>query len=101
MEPLGKILALSDGFEKTARLAAWVQSLFEPGQEPVLVGGAAVELLTRGAYTTGNLDNARLQERCEAHQAGKALAALRAFVRQLEGKMPSPREIEDWAQGPP
>jgi hypothetical protein len=198
MEPLEPILALTDGVQKTAHLAAWVQSLFEPGQEPVLVGGAAVELLTRGAYTTGDLDfvgnvppdvervlvengfrrrgrhwihdrgqtfvefpasalqpgelavrlrvadrevlsispedllaerlgawqhwksgvdganalllyralagdldNARLQERCEAHRAGRALAALRAFVKHLKGKTPGAHEIEDWAQAPP
>jgi len=36
---------------------AWIQSLFfEQGQVPVLVGGAAVEILTGGAYTTGDLD---------------------------------------------
>jgi hypothetical protein len=50
------ILSLSDGLERTARLTAWVQSFYEPGTEPVLVGGGAVELFTAGAYTTGDLD---------------------------------------------
>lgn len=50
------ILALPDGPARTARLAAWVQGLFPAGSEPVLVGGAAVELLTGGAYATGDLD---------------------------------------------
>ncbi len=45
-----------EGVERTARLVAWVQSLFDKGTCPVLVGGAAVELLTAGAYTTGDVD---------------------------------------------
>ncbi len=53
---LDEILAAPEGVEKTARLAAWVQGLFSRGLEPVLVGGAAVELYTAGAYTTGDLD---------------------------------------------
>lgn len=56
MEVLEPILALADGPEKTARVAAWVQSLFVAGPVPVLVGGAAVELFTRGGYVTGDLD---------------------------------------------
>jgi hypothetical protein len=50
------ILALADGPAKTAALVAWVQGLFPHGGEPVLVGGAAVELYTGGAYVTGDLD---------------------------------------------
>lgn len=46
---------LKEGPKRTAALAAWVQSLFEE-RVPVLVGGAAVELYTGGAYTTGDLD---------------------------------------------
>ena len=51
-----QILALADGPPKTAALAAWVQGLFPVGSMPVLVGGAAVELYTGGAYVTGDLD---------------------------------------------
>ena len=64
-EPLGyniyivrweAILALPAGADRTAALAAWFQGLFPVGKQPVLVGGAAVELFTGGAYTTGDLD---------------------------------------------
>jgi len=48
---------LDEGPERTAALVAWLQSLYEDEASiPVLVGGAAVELLTGGAYTTGDLD---------------------------------------------
>ena len=51
------ILALPEGIERTAALAAWFQSLFSPGAEvPILVGGAAVEIYSGGAYTSGDLD---------------------------------------------
>lgn len=53
---LAGILALPEGVPRTAALVAWVQGLFVAGSEPVLVGGAAVELYTGGAYTTGDLD---------------------------------------------
>ena len=50
-------LSLPEGPQQTAAIAAWVQSLFsKEDQVPVLVGGAAVEILTGGAYTTGDLD---------------------------------------------
>ena len=41
----------------TTALAQWVQGLYPDKEDrPVLVGGAAVELLTGGAYVTGDLD---------------------------------------------
>jgi len=50
-------LSFREGPQRTAAIVAWIQSLFfEQGQVPVLVGGAAVEILTGGAYTTGDLD---------------------------------------------
>ncbi len=50
-------LSLPEGPQRTAAITAWVQSLFSDEiQVPVLVGGAAVEILTGGAYTTGDLD---------------------------------------------
>lgn len=54
---LQEILSLGPGRERTASLAEWFQSLFVNEEAvPVLVGGAAVELQTGGAYTTGDLD---------------------------------------------
>ncbi len=54
---LVRILTLDDGPARTAALIAWIQSLFpDRDTAPVVVGGAAVELLTGGAYTTGDLD---------------------------------------------
>lgn len=54
---LEEALARPDGPQKTAALVAWIQALYEDDDsKPVLVGGAAVELLTGGAYTTGDLD---------------------------------------------
>jgi hypothetical protein len=50
-------LSLPDGPRRTAAIVAWIQGLFaERDQAPVLVGGAAVEILTGGAYTTGDFD---------------------------------------------
>jgi len=50
------ILAIERGPRRTAALAAWFQGLYpKDADKPVLVGGA-VELYTRGAYRTGDLD---------------------------------------------
>lgn len=54
---LTSALQLPEGHERTAALAAWVQSLFSSDvSKPVLVGGAAVEIYSGGTYTTGDLD---------------------------------------------
>jgi len=51
------VLATEPGPERIAAIASWLQGLYEDrGRAPVLVGGAAVELYTRGAYRTGDLD---------------------------------------------
>lgn len=51
------ILADGEGPGRTAALVEWIQSLFQDDEAaPVLVGGAAVELYTGGAYTTGDVD---------------------------------------------
>jgi hypothetical protein len=51
----GRILKLPDGPKRTAALAAWFQGLYGGKSVPVLVGGAAVALHMRGAYTTEDL----------------------------------------------
>jgi hypothetical protein len=52
-----RILGMDPGPARTAALVAWFQGLFgERSEAPVLVGGAAVELYTNGAYVTGDLD---------------------------------------------
>jgi hypothetical protein len=53
-EDFKKVLGRPDGPERTAAIAAWVQAAFQT--PPVLVGGAAVELYTKGAYTSGDFD---------------------------------------------
>jgi hypothetical protein len=54
---LDKALSLPEGPGRTTAIVAWIQSLFDEGTEvPVLVGGAAIEIFTGGAYTTGDLD---------------------------------------------
>jgi len=46
-----------DRAERAARLASIVAEALRPtGRDPVLVGGAAVEFYTQGAYTTADID---------------------------------------------
>src|SRR5262245_18070190 len=52
---LERALRLPEGVKQTAAVAAWIQSLYASAP-PILVGGAAVELYSGGAYTTGDLD---------------------------------------------
>ena len=49
-------LRLPDGPRRTAALAAWFQGLYPEGEAPVLVGGAATELLTRTDRAEEDLD---------------------------------------------
>jgi len=52
---LARALRREPGPDRTAAIVAWFQNLFK-SDPPVLVGGAAVELYTGGAYRTGDLD---------------------------------------------
>jgi len=55
------ISADTDPTRKAAKLASLCCALFrERGVELVVVGGSAIELLTEGAYTSGDLDLCRL-----------------------------------------
>ena len=49
-------LRLPEGPRRTAALAAWFQGLYPEGSIPVLVGGAATELLTRADRAEDDLD---------------------------------------------
>lgn len=53
---LSAALSMAGGARRTAALARWFQSLYGRAEPPILVGGAAVEVYTGGAYTTGDLD---------------------------------------------
>ena len=54
---INDIFALPHSVERTAALAWWIQSLYpDESVRPVLVGGAAMELYTEGAYITAELD---------------------------------------------
>lgn len=49
--------AAEPGPARTAAIVAWFQSLYPDAESaPVLVGGAALELYTRGAYRTADID---------------------------------------------
>ena len=50
-----QVLEGVSGSDRTAAIVGWFQNLFRSGP-PVLVGGAAVELYTGGAYKTGDFD---------------------------------------------
>jgi hypothetical protein len=55
------VAADTDPTRKAAKLASLCSALFrERGIELVVVGGSAIELLTDGAYTSGDLDLCRL-----------------------------------------
>ena len=60
---LTDISADADPTRKTAKLASLCSALFrERGVELVVVGGSAIELLTDGAYTSGDLDLCSLKQ---------------------------------------
>lgn len=54
---LAEAARVRDRAERGARLASLItEALRTTGRDPVLVGGAAVEFYTQGAYTTSDLD---------------------------------------------
>lgn len=55
-EAFSAILALPEGLERTAALVEWFQNLYAPAARPILVGGAAAEIFSKSAYTTGDFD---------------------------------------------
>lgn len=61
MAAVADIFTDTDPTRKAAKLASLCSALFrERGIELVVVGGSAIELLTEGAYTSGDLDLCRL-----------------------------------------
>ena len=81
------ISADTDPTRKAAKLASLCSALFrERGVELVVVGGSAIELLTDGAYTSGDVDLCRLtpaalplRERQEIMGQLGALGGLRSW----------------------
>lgn len=54
---LDKAITIKDSAERIAMIgAALAEALRSQGQDPILVGGAAVEFYTRGGYSTEDLD---------------------------------------------
>jgi hypothetical protein len=79
-EEIETVLRLPEGPRRTAAIAAWFQGLYEnEASKPILVGGAAVELYTGGAYTTGDLDFV-------GHVPGKVARALEESGFRKEGR---------------
>lgn len=111
-------ISLAQGPERTAAIAAWVQSLFtDKNQVPVLVGGAAVEILTGGAYWKSGVDGAnafvlfrtrrteidddRLNRRARESGFEPALDALRTFDADWSQCEPDAESLERWANAGP
>ena len=76
---LADITAERDPTLKSAKLASLCSSLWaERGVELVVVGGSAIELLTEGAYGSGDLDL------CHANKATLSLAERQKIMALLE-----------------
>ena len=73
---LADITAERDPTLKSAKLASLCSALWaERGVELVVVGGSAIEILTEGAYASGDLDM------CHANKASLAQKAVHAIGR--------------------
>lgn len=97
------LLTLPEGPTRTAAVVEWVQHLFAPGARPPLVGGAAVELLTGGAYTTGDIDLVGEADDAVAKrllEAEPAVERLRTVVSASSRPLDDAR-LEAWAREAP
>jgi hypothetical protein len=101
-----EILALDESPTRTAALVEWIQGLYEDEDAaPILVGGAAVELYTTGAYTTGDLDlvghmpavvaHAFEEVGFERHGRHWIHETAQVFV-ELPGSTLDPEEVASW-----
>jgi hypothetical protein len=79
--PLADITAEQDPTLKSAKLASLCSTLWaERGVELVVVGGSAIEILTEGAYASGDLDV------CHANKASLSVAERREVMALLDAK---------------
>ena len=78
---LADITAEQDPTLKSAKLASLCSTLWaERGVELVVVGGSAIEILTEGAYASGDLDV------CHANKASLSVAERREVMALLDAK---------------
>lgn len=78
---LADITAESDPTLKSAKLASLCSALWaERGVELVVVGGSAIEILTEGAYASGDLDM------CHANKATLSVAERKEIMGLLNAK---------------
>jgi len=78
---LADITAEQDPTLKSAKLASLCSALWlERGVELVVVGGSAIEILTEGAYASGDLDM------CHANKATLPVAERKEIMGLLNGK---------------
>jgi hypothetical protein len=78
---LADITAEQDPTLKSAKLASLCSALWaERGVELVVVGGSAIEILTEGAYASGDLDM------CHANKATLSVAERKEIMGLLEAK---------------
>jgi hypothetical protein len=78
---LADITAEQDPTLKSAKLASLCSALWaERGVELVVVGGSAIEILTEGAYASGDLDA------CHTNKASLSVAERREVMALLDAK---------------
>jgi hypothetical protein len=78
---LADVTAEQDPTLKSAKLASLCSALWaERGVELVVVGGSAIEILTEGAYASGDLDM------CPATAATLPIAQRKEIMRLLDAK---------------